>query len=55
MSVRVLLNLLNQEEKNKMRGFLSIFISLSRYRNEFNKTNNTGARMLDSVYHMTIK
>ena len=24
-------------------------------RNEFNKFNNTGARMLDSIYHMTLK
>ena len=31
-----------------MRGLLSI---LSLFRNEFNKFNNTGARMLDSVYH----
>ena len=22
--------------------------------NEFNKVNNTGARMLDSIYHMTL-
>ena len=22
------------------------------YRNEFNKLNNTGGRMLDSIYHM---
>ena len=23
------------------------------YRNKFNKFNNTGARMLDSIFHMT--
>ena len=26
---------------------------LSLFRNEFNKFNNTRARMLDSIYHMT--
>ena len=34
-----------------MRGLPSI---LSLFRNEFNKFNNTGARMLDSIYHMTL-
>ena len=24
------------------------------FRNKFNKFNNTGARMLDSIYHMTL-
>ena len=33
-----------------MRGLPSI---LSFVRNEFNKFNNTGERMLDSIYHMT--
>ena len=35
-----------------MRGLLSI---LSLFRNKFNKFNVTGARMLDSIYHMTSK
>ena len=35
-----------------MRGLPSI---LFLFRNEFNKFNNTGARMLDSIYHMTSK
>ena len=35
-----------------MRGLPSI---LSPFPNEFNKFNNTGARMLDSIYHMTLK
>ena len=35
-----------------MLGLSSI---LSLFRNEFNKFNNTGARMLDSIYHMTLK
>ena len=25
------------------------------FRNEFNKFDNTGSRMLDSIYHMTLK
>ena len=44
MSASVLLNLFNELRKSdKMRG------------KEFNKFNNTGARMLDSIYHMTLK
>ena len=35
-----------------MRGLPSI---LSPFRNEFNKLNNTSARMLDSIYHMTLR
>ena len=51
MSAHVLLNLLNElGKRDKLRGLPSI-LSLSR--NEFNKFNNTGARMLDSIYHMT--
>ena len=50
MSAHVLLNLLNElEKRDKMRGLPSI---LSLLRNEFNKFNNTRARMLDSIYHM---
>ena len=41
MSAHFLLNLLNELGK---RDF---------FRNEFNKFNNTRARMLDSTYHMT--
>ena len=51
MSAHVLLNLLNElGKRDKMRGLPSI---LSLFRNEFNKFNNTRARMLDSFYHMT--
>ena len=51
MSAHVLLNLLNElEKRDKMRGLPSI---LSLFCNEFNKFNNTRARMLDSIYHMT--
>ena len=53
MSAHVLLNLLNELGKSdKMRGLPS---SVSLFRNEFNKFNNTGARMLDSFYHMISK
>ena len=48
----VLMNLLNELwKRDKMRGLPSV---LSLFRNEFNKINNTGARMLDSIYHMTL-
>ena len=53
MSAHVLLNLLNElGNRDKMRGLPSI---LSLFRNDFNKFNNTGARILDSTYHMTLK
>ena len=43
MSAHVLLNLLNElGKRDKMRGLPSI---LSLFRNEFNKFNNTRARM----------
>ena len=48
MSAHVLLHLLNElGKRGKMRGILSLF------RNEFNKFNNSRARMLDSIYHMS--
>ena len=51
MSAHVLLNLSNELSNNdKMRGLPSI---LSFLCNEFDKFNDTGARMLDSIYHMT--
>ena len=51
MSAHGLLNLLKElGKRDKMRGLPSI---LSFFRNEFNKFNNTRARMLDSIYHMT--
>ena len=53
MSAHVLLNLFNElGKRDKMRGMLSI---LSLFRNEFNKFNNARARMLDSIYHMTLR
>ena len=51
MSAHVLLSLLNElGKRSKMRGLPSI---LFLCRNEFNKFNNTRARMLDSIYHLT--
>ena len=55
MCAHVLLNLLNKlKKRDKMLGLpsnLSLF-----FRNKLNKfNNNTGARMLDSIYHMTLK
>ena len=52
MSAHVLLNLLNEFGRDKMRGLPSI---LSLFRNEFNKFNKTRAQMLDSIYHMTLR
>ena len=52
MIAHVLLNLLNElRKRDKMRGLPSI---LSFFRNEFNILNNTRARMLDSIYHLTL-
>ena len=39
-------------ESDKMRGLSSI-LSLSR--NEFNKFNNSGARIIDYIHHMALK
>ena len=51
MRAHVLMNLSNGLGKSdKMRGLLSM---LSLFRNEFNKFNNTRARLLDSIYNMT--
>ena len=53
MNAHVLFNLLKELGKShKMRGLQSI---LSFFRNKFNQFNNTGAQMLDSIYHMTLR
>ena len=53
MSAHVLLSLLNElGKRDRLRGSLRI---LSLVRNEFNKFNNTRARLLDSFYHMTLR
>ena len=53
MSAPVLLNLLEElRERDKMQGLPSI---LSLFCIDFNKFNNTGALMLDSLYHITLK
>ena len=47
MSAHVLLNLLYElGKKDQMRSI---------FPNEFNKFSNTGARMQDSIYNMTLK
>ena len=51
MSARVLLNILNEFGKRDFI-FAEYFIF---FRNEFNKLKNIGARMLDFIYHMTLK
>ena len=53
MSAHVLLNLLNELEEKIRREALPSILSISS--NEFNKFNNTGARMQDSTYHMALK
>ena len=53
MSAHVILNLLNElGKRDEMRGLSSI---LSLFRNDFNKFNKTRARMLHSIYHMTLR
>ena len=53
MNAHVLLNLLKElGKRDKMRGLPSI---LSLFHKEFDKFNNTRARMLDSIYHMTLR
>ena len=53
MSAHVLLTLLNElRKRDKMQGLSSI---LSLFHNKFNKFNYTRARMLDSIYHMTLR
>ena len=51
MSALVLFNLLIEfGKRDKMRGLSSI---LSLLQKEFDNFNNTRARMLDYIYHMT--
>ena len=53
MSAHVLLSLLNKLRKSsKMLGLLSI---LSLFGEKFKKFNNTGAWMLNFVYHMLLR
>ena len=52
MSAHNLLNLLNGlGKRDKMRGLPGIS---SLFRNEYNKFDNTGARVLNSIDHMTL-
>ena len=52
MSAHVLLNLLNEIGKKIIREALPSILTV--FPNEFDKFNNTGARMQNSVYHMTL-
>ena len=53
MSASALLNLSNKLKKEiKYETCLAFYFFLAT---SFNKLNNTGARMLDSIYHMTLK
>ena len=53
MSAHVLLNLLNELGKTiRCKAVPSI---LTVFHDEFNEFNYTGARMQDSIYHMTLK
>ena len=49
MSAHVVLNNLLHKSVKEIKCMLSLF------RNEFNEFNNTGARMLDSIYRMALK
>ena len=53
ISAHVSLNLLNELGKSDTMRCLPSILLL--FRNEFNKFNNTRARVLDSVYHMTLR
>ena len=53
MGIHVSLKSLNElGKRDKIRGLPYI---LSLFCNEFNKFNNTRARMLDSICHMTLR
>ena len=52
MSAHVLLILLNEWGKEiKCEACRAFYL----FRNKFNKLNKTRARMLDSIYHMTLR
>ena len=53
MSDHVLFNLLNELRKIDKKRVLPSILLL--FPNEFDKFNKTGARILDSFYHMTLK
>ena len=53
MSAHVLLNLLNEWGKEiKCEACRAFYLF---FRNEFNIFNNTRARMIDSIYQMTLR
>ena len=52
MSAHVLLNLLSKLERSDKMPGLSSILHVSLFRYEFNKFNNTRARMLGSIHHL---
>ena len=53
MSAHVLLKILNKlGKKIKCKACRAFYLFFC---NEFNKSNNTRARVLDSIYHMTFR
>ena len=42
-------------KRDKMRGLPSILSLFGKGLNKFDKFDNTRARMLDSIYHMTLR
>ena len=53
MSTHVFLNLLNElRKRDKMRACRAFYLL---FRNELNTFNTTGARLLDYIYHITLK
>ena len=55
LSAHALLNLLILNKLGKTIRCEAVPSILSVFPNEFNKFNNTGARMQDSIYYMTLK
>ena len=53
MSCHVVLNLLNELRKIVIIGGVPSILSL--FCNDFNSFNNTRARMLNSIYHITLR
>ena len=56
-SVQLLLNLINElggggGGEDKIRGFAEYLVGFPQ---RVNKFNNTGARIQDSIYHMTLR
>ena len=56
IGAHLLFNLINDlRKRDQMQGLPSILAEhfISFFHNQFNKFNNTRARMVDSIYHIT--